>query len=273
MVCETLLRCRRGRHARRGLTLLELVLVMAILIALAGILVPLFPNMIARASTSSGATNQNEITKIVQLFQALYRGYPNNLDGMTTTVVGVTGLASYVPDSTTTPTLTAQTLTTQAGDLAALQAAGITQVCTMVESGAGAPDWNPTFVPYAVDPPVPVPLAGATEVAYLTAAAATRLFAITPATSGPTSGYLTCVVLGLGRNSTANGTVIDDAPVAVSTTWADNPDTKYCRFGLVFQVEDANGVLPTALFLGAVQFTENGVITLDDNLALNYTLK
>ena len=82
MVYEKSLRRRRDHHARGGLTLLELVVVMAILIALAGILVPVFPDLLARASTSTGATNLTEVAKAVQMYQGLYRSYPDLLDSL-----------------------------------------------------------------------------------------------------------------------------------------------------------------------------------------------
>lgn len=66
---------------------------------------------------------------------------------------------------------------------------------------------------------------------------------------------------------------MDGAPVSVSATWGINPDLNYCRCGLVFQVEDSNGPLPMARFLGAVQFSANGALTVDDDLSGNYALK
>jgi type II secretory pathway pseudopilin PulG len=59
-------------QAVRGFTLLELVVVMFILMALAAIIVPLFPSMVERAHRASQATNESEITKAVQLYQGLY---------------------------------------------------------------------------------------------------------------------------------------------------------------------------------------------------------
>jgi prepilin-type N-terminal cleavage/methylation domain-containing protein len=68
---------------RRGLTLIELVVVLTILIALAGLLVPMLPSMLTRAHTSSCSTNMGETTKAINLYQALYSGYPSTWDALT----------------------------------------------------------------------------------------------------------------------------------------------------------------------------------------------
>ena len=61
---------------RKGLTLIELVVVMTILVALAGLLVPTFASMLTRGHTSTCSTNIGEVNKAVQEYQLLYGGYP-----------------------------------------------------------------------------------------------------------------------------------------------------------------------------------------------------
>lgn len=56
-------RLLRPAESRRGLTLMELLVVLVILIALAGIVIPQLPSMLGRAETSSGATSQTETIK------------------------------------------------------------------------------------------------------------------------------------------------------------------------------------------------------------------
>ena len=90
------LAARIMRRRRRGLTLMELVVVMVILIALAGILLPLFPSMLTRAHTSSTATNISEANKAVQLYYNMYSAYPNNLDNI------AAGITSSTSGNTTT---------------------------------------------------------------------------------------------------------------------------------------------------------------------------
>jgi type II secretory pathway pseudopilin PulG len=87
--------CRKllANHRRRGLTLMELVVVMFILIAVASIMVPIFPSMIERAHRSTGATNTSELTKAVQLYQAINGFYPDGYDLMT----DGTTMINYMP--------------------------------------------------------------------------------------------------------------------------------------------------------------------------------
>ena len=60
-------RTLRGRRPRRGLTLLELVIVLTILVALAGLVVPMVSNLLPFSSSSAGATNASEIERVVQV--------------------------------------------------------------------------------------------------------------------------------------------------------------------------------------------------------------
>jgi len=75
---------------RKGLTMIELVVVLTILVALAGIVVPLLPSMVSHAHTAAHATNVVEIDKIVEAYNMLNHGYPDNLDSL---VAGGAGAA------------------------------------------------------------------------------------------------------------------------------------------------------------------------------------
>ena len=72
----------RKMKNRKGLTLIELVVVMTILIALAGLLIPTFSAMLTRGHTSTCSTNIGEVCKALQQYQQLYGGYPSNMDAL-----------------------------------------------------------------------------------------------------------------------------------------------------------------------------------------------
>src|SRR5262245_2478800 len=74
--------------SRRGLTLLELVVVLVILIGLAGIVVPMLPSMLGRTETASGATNHVEIGKWIQTYEQIHFGYPQDWDSLTDAASG-----------------------------------------------------------------------------------------------------------------------------------------------------------------------------------------
>jgi len=52
---------------RRGLTLIELVVVLAILVALAGLIIGNFPSLIKKASRSTGSASVGDIDRAVQI--------------------------------------------------------------------------------------------------------------------------------------------------------------------------------------------------------------
>src|SRR5262245_31586503 len=137
----------RSAAARRGLTLLELVVVLVILIGLAGILVPMLPSMLGRTETASGATNHVEIGKWIQTYEQLYQGYPKDWDALTDGTVKI----AYVRGG---GGVALDTTGLSADEAAALTACGITRLQKMVDGTSGSsatPPANKTFDPYDND--------------------------------------------------------------------------------------------------------------------------
>ena len=250
--------------------------------ALAGILIPLLPSLVEKASSSAGATNLSEIVKAVQLFASQHNDvYPDQLDSI---VDNKGAIASYVPNDTygTTPMVPYQ-LT--GPDVSALMMSGIMNVSQMVANPGTTNttdyqnDWNPTFFPYGNDSskaPTEVSLAGSgggmggsspgITVASVPGEVAAQKFGL-PATG-------TYVVFGLGKYSTISGVGMNQPPVWFNPMNTQDPNSVYCRFGLVFQTAGASGVaLTQAKFVGAVAFSMFGLVTQDDQLSQNYSLK
>jgi Tfp pilus assembly protein PilE len=235
---------------RRGLTLLELVVVLTILIALAGILVPLLPGMLRRAHTSTGATNMGEIVKIMETVNLVDRGYPDGYDSL----MDDNGLYELLPgyDATGGGTACGTELvtTTLDGDEQVLLAeAGVTILYGMDEGTD-----NATFEPYSSTDDITIDDSGSgsdVTVAALSAAAALRLF-----NDNTADRY---VVFGLGAQSTIVGREgIANAPVHFGAGEA-GPEDEYSRFGVVFDV-----TADPAEFVGAVAFHGNGLGTIDE---------
>jgi len=281
-------RTHRRFMARGGLTLLELVVVMAILAALAGILIPLLPNMLSKASSSSGATNLSETVKAVEMFAVQNNDqYPDNLDS----IVDENGaIAGYVPNAAiggsgtnrTSLQLTPYPLT--ANDVAALNAVGIAHLAQMISS-TDLQGYGPTAsATYSTDgilspttgllslspgsagtPGSQITLAAGSTVAGVSATTAAQKFGVVSPTTGTPAG--TYIVFGLGQFASIVGNGINNAPVWVNPAPGYDPNSKYSRLGLVFQTANANGPLARALFLGAVQFSDKGLLSSDDDLA------
>ncbi len=275
---------------RPGLTLMELVVVMFILIALAAILVPLFPSMIERAHRSTGATNTSELTKAVQLYQAVNGSYPDGYDLMT----DGTTMVNYMPsqpvaspmilagDSPSTVTnylgfqypvggyVSAAPLTQN--QLTALNGAGITtgyallkDATTATTTYSGGLGWTPTFNPYPGDSVTlgKTPLAVGTAVIAVNGSGVLASGLGNPAiiTGSPTQ----FVLLGVGRRCTMVGNALASAPSNFPNDAVhENPAQVYMRLGLVFQLEDANkNPLPAAVCLGAVAIESNLLLSTD----------
>jgi Tfp pilus assembly protein PilE len=262
---------------RRGLTLIELVVVLTVLIALAAIVIPLLPNMLSRSHDASSATNVSEISKYVQTYNQLYFQYPNNLDNLVepggssplTTLAGGGNLAGQV-----------QTQALTAAQATALNNIGITSVANVTGNAAnGTANWSPTFFPYTTaNPNLPAnttPIATTTPptVAVLTGTTATGgtptagtgvAAAVTKLGVSPSGTY---VVFGFGIANSAIGQVVQECPVHFPDQATISPATTYQRYGLIFKVSDA--AIPNfqnATFVGAVCLLDDGIESGNDHI-------
>jgi prepilin-type N-terminal cleavage/methylation domain-containing protein len=247
---------RNRRLPRHALTLIELVVVMVILAAVAGIVLPLLPNMVTRAHTSSGATNVGEVAKAIQTHEALHAAYPTNFDSIVLTPGGTGTLPAYLPAPATDFVVTPLTDETAEG----LASAGITSVKTMVAPTTG--DWSPTFYPYGADAtvmPAETAIAEDVELAMLSTAAEVRLGLPT----GPTY-----VVLGVGAYTSMQGKTLQEAPVHFADSPAEAPGVSYSRFAAVFQITNSAGdALERARLAQVVAFHDDGVVGVNGHLA------
>jgi prepilin-type N-terminal cleavage/methylation domain-containing protein len=92
------------RRAPAGLTLLELVVVMAILAGLAGLLVPVMGNVLNQGRYANGATNSGELAKLLETYRAANGVYPIDMDSLLVsggTGSAPTGLYTVANNSTT----------------------------------------------------------------------------------------------------------------------------------------------------------------------------
>ena len=260
------------QNRRPAMTLLELLVVLVVLVALAGIVIPLLPNVIGRAAVAVGATNASEVDRIVQTYQQMTTFYPDYLDNLGTTAGGVP--MDYLPGPSV-PQITIGTLNAQ--QVQALNNAGITTVASLYPTQAllTTNGGTPTFNPYQYTSGVVITqlLSTSVPVAFLSSQYVETppgIVRVTPSTSGGTY-----VVFGFGKQTTAIGSVMTDAPVHFSQFAADQATYMYCRYGLVFRLAQGNGTstptpLTTAAFVGAVSFEPSGISGSDGQLANYY---
>lgn len=260
--------------ARRGLTLLELVVVLVILVALAGILVPMMPGMLSRARVAEQSTNAAELLKAWQIFQATNTNhyYPDRLDSLVDssgageaavytklpgkdvsglfTVETLTQLATAV--STTDSPVTAATLVDRVRNL------GMQNVYAMDSSTT-----NATFEPYGtgVTQPTAISLGASTNLVRLSS------IPVNEKLNAPADGVY--VVLGIGSRCTIVGYGgIANAPIHASDEADTNPIDYYARYGVVFNLKPT-----TPQLVGIVAFHSDGIATSEDALQDYYRMQ
>lgn len=242
------------RLARRGLTLIELVMVLAILVVLGGLVVQGMPNMLKRTHLAkcsdtiwslNNAWNQEFATSV---------RYPDRYDSL----LGTGGNALYGPlPKGLTDQLTTLDLTQP--DVDALRAIGITRLYDLATVAAGANVTDraaPLDVPPADNARV---LATGGKVARLNLAThlsagnvlqLKRHLLRNSATGayGDISSRVRYIVVGVGPNCTAigSGRRIQETPVHFGASDTINPANVYQRYLMVFSLvtdaTDANKV-------------------------------
>jgi Tfp pilus assembly protein PilE len=243
-------------RARRGLTHLELVVVLAILVAIGGILVPLLPNFVHRSNIASCVVNIPEIDKMVQTYHNLYAAYPDRLDNLVEPTSG--DPLSYVALGTVEDYgICYETHSLTAGEAAALEESGVTTLMNLIEDPGTDGDWNPTFWPYSddlTDDPTSTAVADGTNVLKLTPEGA-ELMGL------PGSDTSTYVVFGLNVPCTMFRKLAAEPAYHFADTPAEDPATYYMAFGVVFQVGNADGALGEAVYRGCLAFHDFGPST------------
>jgi len=264
------------RSPRGGLTLIELVVVLMILIAVAGILVPLFPSMLTRAHVAAHTTNVVEISKAIATFQALNNAYPDQWDSLTDGTTLVNYLPGGIMDPQTPPPggqvngqLTASVPTTN--ELNALNSAGILKVHLMVTNPQGTV-WNtavtgpfdPTFNNYSAAPNAPTTIGAGTNLAFLDPSKNPNAMTLLQANYPGWSTTARYVVLGVGPRCSLIGRMGLTAPVHFGDTPSIFPENGYGRYCGIFKVSDnVPGGINNAVLVGVAPLHDVGMIGLD----------
>lgn len=229
---------RLPRRARRGLTLVELLIVLTIITAVAGIVIPIIPDSRQRSHGATGAGNIRELAKAVEIHNTSTGSYGNGWDSLIDTSGAVVAATDLTLLDVGSPALgsTAEAVNN------ALALAGITTAYQHDDfDGAGI---NQTFEGLTI--PLADELGARGNVAVLTADGEERL-GLAP--SGLAGNPVAYIAFGLGQESTMVGRSILDAPVQYPQG-ATNPDELYSRFILIFAIPETGGSLQLASISG-----------------------
>jgi prepilin-type N-terminal cleavage/methylation domain-containing protein len=206
----------RIRRDRRGFTLIELVVVLLVLAGLAGIIVPVFQNMLVRTHGAAGASNIAETAKALQMHVAEYGVYPNLFDSLSD---GTTEIQSGF----------GARIDLQLVDdyLDQLNDAGITFVVNHPTTGGA------TF--FSDD--TGIELEDGVDVAVLTPDGITDLGLPAPVATNPAGrDTIAYVAMGVGGSNTAIGRTMVDAGVHFPEDGTESPESTYSRFIAVFAI-------------------------------------
>ncbi|MBL8825571.1 MAG: prepilin-type N-terminal cleavage/methylation domain-containing protein [Planctomycetaceae bacterium] len=231
---------------QRGLTLLELVVVLTVLAAVAGILVPMLPNLLRKAHKSVDATQSGELAKALQMYQAQFTSYPDNFDLLT----DGTTFPAYLPADGGAFGGFVEAASLTADEVKALRRVGIQSVQKLAADRTPN-GFHPTRNPYAgsiTTDAVSLDSAGTTTptvkfavidpkntgaTSYAAILAANPSFLQTVINADPTARY---VVFGVGPRCSMVGQVIQDAPMSTPQKKTFTPDNMYARVGVIFKV-------------------------------------
>jgi type II secretory pathway pseudopilin PulG len=276
------------RQRRIALTLIELIVVMMILVALAGILVPMLPSMLTRAHVSAHTSNVVELSKAIGAFQSLNNAYPDQWDALTDGNTLINYIAGGVLDPQPPPPggmaggqLTASVPT--AAELNALNSAGIFHVQLMVPQAlpAGTAMWDggafdPTFDYYPAAPTTPpgTAISTTTNLAYLDPTNNPNALALIQSNYPAWSTTARYVVLGIGSRCTLIGRGAVTSPVHFGDTPSISPEYSYGRFCGIFKVSDPTipGGIANAVLVGVAPIHDVGLIGLDSEFQNWYQL-
>jgi len=235
-------RFRRDSVRRRGLTLIELVIVIAILTVLGGLVVQTFPNLMRRTHISKCSDTISALNRTWGESFALNMRYPDRYDSLLTPAGAKYARLSPALGDLITPTALTAT------ESAALAKIGVRNVV----------DLDPTAADATYDS---APLTA------LKRTIASGNVALLPLPVGSasddwnenplrlkrhleTDDTVKYVVFGIGSNSTAvgSGRLLQEAPTYFAESDSVNPNQIYQRYLAVFSISTTTGGESTAAF-------------------------
>ncbi|MEM8883031.1 MAG: type II secretion system protein [Planctomycetota bacterium] len=225
---------RRRFAPQRGLTLIELVVVLTVLTALGSLLVPVIDNMISRTHFAKCSITIPDVSRNIMRSFAADLTYPDRWDSLIDAADGSSLFPRNPGGADVGGELTTATLTQQQVD--GLAALGITEV---VDLDATADDATWASAPLGAG--IRTLASGETVAVLNTAGNSVRSLNLKRHLDDATVEY---IVFGIGNNSTAVGPtgLFNEAPTHFGGEDAMNPIDVYQRYCVVFSVNGEGDV-------------------------------
>lgn len=249
-------------RSRRGLSLLELLVVLTILIALGGIVVSTLPGMLQRTQVATAAANVPEIDAAIRRNSTLSRGeIGNRFDSL---IAGSASLDGGIPDYIGGGEVF-QPLSLSAGEIVALNEIGITELVP-----AAAESTNATFNSHDQ---LPIPIGNDTKVCALNADSALTL--LREGWNFEPLENAKYIVFGLGEQCSLVGAgpkaAFSETPVHFSDDRDQSPEEMYSRYLILVELKPLNENDSIARYIAAAIPDRNGIHSVSSELETHYT--
>ncbi len=236
------------RALARGLTLIELVVVLAILAALAGLVIGNFPSLLGKSSGSTSANTIQDISRAMSIRFTTKGSYATGFDSLVDTsnnhLFNKLPAASIAMLSASAPSV---------ADVVALSSIGVSTACNLNESASDA-TWSVASSNNLVN---------ITNTTLLALAGSALQAKLLPTTAGYTTPLI--YIMGVGRLTTLIGpdSVLLEAPTRTGSSALDNAQNFYQRYCVAFLIDGAVGSR-RARFLGGLAPSATGFDITDD---------
>jgi type II secretory pathway pseudopilin PulG len=246
---------------RVGLSLLELLVVLTILIALGGIVVSTLPGMLRRTQVATAAANVPEIESTIRRMAVLSQGQiGNRFDSLISGSAAIDGaIPEYIGGSEIF-----ESTTLSAVEVEALRLIGITELVP-----ANGEAENATFGSHDQ---IPVPVGTDTRVCSLGTEAITLLIEDWNLQPSEGSRYYVfglgeqCSIVGAGEKAS-----FAEAPVHFSDERDQSPEEMYSRYLLLVEVKPISETESVARYIGAAIPGKNGIRSVSTELEAHYS--
>ncbi|MEM1449846.1 MAG: hypothetical protein AAGI22_12080 [Planctomycetota bacterium] len=234
------LRAAARATRRAGLTLIELVVVLTILVALGSLLVPVIGNALTRSHVATCASNIPEVARVLIGFGTTNTGFGDDW------YTGIYGAATSSADEVVNNSVTTFTTTGGGGngagagvtptalvadEVAALASIGIANV--LDHGDVTSPGFDVTFNINPIQEAVAV----GTLVQTLTLTGAQSLDIVDP-TAVALPAATKYIWLGIDKRTDLVGLAFPEPPVHFGDTEGFLPQQVYSRFGAIFEIVD-----------------------------------
>lgn len=245
---------------RQGLTLLELLIVLTILIALGGIVVASLPGLLERTQAATAAANVSEIDSAIRRGLLTNQGTLGNRFDSLISSSSAGQVAAYLGGN---ENFRAGSLSTK--EVEALAGIGVTQLVPADDVSE-----NVTFDSHIQQE---VEIGTEAKVCELSpeyaGIAMYRLWNIEP------NANLRYIVFGLGQRCTLVGggaqAVFKEAPVHFSEDAASNPKKMYSRYLLIVEIDNSSELESKARYVGTAIPHQSGIIGINEQLEDHYS--